>query len=66
MTRHSASPALLATTLALAALLAWPSAQAAALSKADYDAGKARLSTSYKADKAACKELSGNAKDICV
>jgi hypothetical protein len=56
----------LATTLALAALLAWPVAQAAALSKADYDAGKARLSTEYKADKKTCSALAGNAKDICV
>ena len=38
----------------------------APLSKADYQAGKESISTKFKADKAACHAMSGNAKDICV
>lgn len=57
---------LLTTTLALAALLAFPAAQAANLAKADYDAGKTRLSADYKTEKAACASMTANAKDICV
>lgn len=45
--------------------LALPLAHAATLSKADYQAGKDRISVAYKADKAACDALSANAKDIC-
>ena len=66
MTPQFAVRPLLATTLALAALLAFPTAQAANLSKADYDAGKTRLSADYKTEKAACATLAANAKDICV
>jgi len=54
------------TTLACVCLLTLPVAYAANISKADYTAGKARISASYKADKAACDSQSGNAKDICV
>ena len=36
------------------------------MSKADYKAGKDRISATYKSDKAACDSLSGNAKDVCV
>ena len=36
------------------------------LSKADYSAGKEKISVDYKAAKAACASLSGNASDICV
>jgi hypothetical protein len=53
------------TTFALALLAALPFAQAANLSKADYDAGKMRIEADYKANKAACASLAGNAKDIC-
>jgi len=35
-------------------------------SKADYQAGKATISTTYKSDKAACQPMNGNAKDVCV
>ena len=66
MTPQFAVRPLLATTLALAALLAFPTAQAANLSKADYNAGKTRLSADYKTEKAACATLAANAKDICV
>jgi len=66
MTSRIAVRPLLVTTLALAALLAFPAAQAASLSKADYSAGKSRLSADYKTEKATCGTMSGNAKDICV
>jgi hypothetical protein len=54
------------SSLVVAALLALPLANAAAISKADYSAGKTRISAAYKADKAACDSLAANAKDICV
>ena len=38
---------------------------AAALSKADFKAAKGEISAVYKADKAACNALSGNAGDVC-
>jgi hypothetical protein len=40
-------------------------ASAAAMSKADYEASMDAIAAKYKADKAACKSLSGNAEDIC-
>ena len=55
----------LKTSLAVAVLLALPLAQAAAITEADYKAGKASISAQYKADKAACASFSANAKDIC-
>ena len=42
------------TSLAVAVLLALPLAEAAAITEADYKAGKASISAQYKADKAAC------------
>ena len=56
----------LKTSLTIAALLALPLAQAATMAKEDYKAGKERISTQYKAAKAACSPLKDNAKDICV
>jgi len=56
----------LKTALVAACILALPLAQAATMTKADYNAGKTRISTDYKADKAACAGQAGNAKDICV
>ncbi len=56
----------LKATLVAAALLALPLAQAANLSKADYQAGKTRISADFKSDKAACASRADNAKDICV
>jgi hypothetical protein len=53
-------------SIVVAALLALPVAQAANMSKDDYKAGKDRISTTYKADKAACDALSGNTKDVCI
>ena len=52
--------------LMVAALLALPAAQAATMSKAEYNADKSRISADYKADKAACAPLAANAKDICM
>jgi hypothetical protein len=52
--------------LAMATMLALPMAQAANVSKADYNAGKTRIDAIYTSDKAACNSLAGNAKDICV
>jgi hypothetical protein len=56
----------LKASLVVATMLAFPVAQAATMTKADYKANKSRISTDYKADKAACAPLAGNAKDICV
>jgi hypothetical protein len=56
----------LKTSLIVAALLAWPLAQATTMSKPDYKAAKTRISADYKADKAACKSFTANAKDICI
>ena len=56
----------LKTSFIVAALLTLSLANAATINKADYSAGKARISADYKADKAACATLKANAKDICV
>jgi hypothetical protein len=52
--------------LLTAAVLALPLAQAAEVSKADYQAGKTRIKADYKAEKTACDAQSGNAKDVCI
>jgi len=52
--------------LALAALLAAAGALAAPINRTDYLAGKDRISADYKVDKAACKQSTGNARDICI
>ena len=51
----------------LIALLAagFMSGQAMALTKTEYNAEKQRIEAAYKAEKAQCKTLSGNAKDVC-
>ena len=56
----------LRVTVAAAAVLLLPLAQAATMSRIDYTAAKSRVSETYKADKAACAPLKGNAKDICI
>jgi hypothetical protein len=56
----------LRAALLAASLLALPVAYAAAMTKADYKAGKTRISADYKTDKAACAPLNANTKDICV
>lgn len=55
-----------ALTATLASLAMSTQASAQSMSKADYNASKTRISTEYKADAAACKQLAGNAKDICI
>ncbi|MCV2360606.1 MULTISPECIES: hypothetical protein [Roseateles] len=55
----------LKATLVLAALFCLPVAQAALSSNADYKASKTRIDADYKAEKAACAAMSGNAKDVC-
>lgn len=39
--------------------------QAMALTQAEYNAEKQQIEATYKADKAQCSSLSGNAKDVC-
>lgn len=57
--------AALKSSLAVCALLALPVAQAAAMSKDEYKAGKDRIEADYKTDKTACDSLAHNAKDVC-
>jgi hypothetical protein len=52
--------------LAMAALGVCASALAAPINRTDYVAGKDRISADYKVDKAACKQSTGNARDICM
>ncbi len=52
--------------LFVAALLAFPAVQGAPTSQADFNIGKTQVSATYARDKAACKVLAGNAKDICM
>ena len=56
----------LKSALLAASLLALPVAYAATMTKADYKAGKTRISADYKTEKAACASLKANAKDVCV
>ena len=58
-----ASVALVAT---LASLAMSTQVSAQSMSKADYSAAKTRISSEYKADKLICKQLAGNARDICI
>jgi hypothetical protein len=53
-------------SLGVAAMLMLSLAQAATLTKTDYDAGATRIGADYKADTAACAALAGNAKDVCI
>ena len=53
-------------SLLMAGLLALPLAQAASMSKTDYESARTRISADYKAEQAACDSQSGNAKDVCV
>lgn len=47
-------------------MLVIPMANAATMSKADYEAAKTRISADYKTDQAACAPLKANAKDVCI
>lgn len=57
---------LLKHSLVIAAMLAFPLAQAATMARSDYKAAKSRISATYKADKAACASFTANAKDVCI
>lgn len=55
------------TTLSAAMLIAASAAAfAMPISKEEYNAKKVEISDQYKANKKACKSLSGNTKDICI
>jgi len=55
------------STIALAVGLSFSiGAMAESMSKDDYQAGKHKISVEYKAARAGCASLSGNANDICV
>ena len=53
-------------SLIVAALLAIPAAQAATMTKVDYNAAKVRISADYQTEKTACGSLAQNAKDVCM
>jgi hypothetical protein len=55
---------LLAVVTTTCALLATVS-HAATMGNDEYSASKARIAATAKADEAACKSMSGNAKDVC-
>ncbi|MES2090609.1 MAG: hypothetical protein V4532_11615 [Pseudomonadota bacterium] len=55
----------LKNSLIVTAMLVLPMAHASAMTKADYQSSKARISAEYKTDKAACAALADNAKDVC-
>ncbi len=57
---------ILQASIVVTALLAWPLAQAAALTQDEYKAAKTRIGAASKADKAACSSFSANTRDICV
>lgn len=50
----------------VAALFAGSAAMAAGMTHAEYSAKKDQISADFKADKAACDKMEGNAKDVCV
>jgi hypothetical protein len=56
----------LALVAALASFTMSTQASAQTMTKADYSAAKTRLSSGYKADKVICKQMAGNAQDICI
>jgi len=56
----------LKASLLVVAMLVLPMAQAATMTRADYQAGKTRISADLKAEKAACASLAYNAKEICI
>lgn len=58
--------ATLHAALATCGLLLAAGVQAQNMSSAEHKAGKERITAEYKAAKAACDGMSGNAKDICI
>lgn len=65
MIRFNHSTLSFAAALSLSALLAAAPAQATQINKTEYKAGKDKIEADYKADKAVCKPMSGNAQDVC-
>ena len=57
---------LTSTAIAAAVAMAFCTAAAAAMTKDEYQAAKKGVAGDYKAAKAACDPMTGNAKDICV
>ena len=55
----------LKASLIVAAMLLFSGAQAQTMGKPEVKAGKEQIAATYKADKAVCAPLAGNAKDIC-
>jgi hypothetical protein len=53
-------------TFIFAAVLTLSATHALAMTKAEYSAGKTRISADYKTDKAACASMTGNTKDVCI
>lgn len=53
-------------SLVAASLLAFSTAYSAPISKDDFKQGKSRISAEYAAAKAGCKDLTANAKDVCM
>lgn len=66
MIKNTVRPLALLTAVVLALPMALPFAQAAAMSKSDYQATKTRIKADYTSDKASCGSQTGNAKDICI
>ena len=54
-----------AALIAAGIVIAAPALSAEGMSKSAYKSEKDRIAAEYKADKARCSSLSGNAKDIC-
>lgn len=61
MNQHHLNTIVLAVSLAFSA-----GAMAQNMTKANYQVGKDKIAAEYKAAKAACDALSGNAEDICM
>lgn len=58
--------AFVAVAATLLSLAISTQASAQSMSKAEYSAAKTKIGAEYKADKLICKQLAGNAKDVCI
>ncbi len=56
----------LKASILAASLLACSAAFSTPISKADFSQGKSRISADYAAAKVGCKDLTANAKDVCM
>lgn len=56
----------LKASLLVAAVLVFPAAQAAIITKVELDIAQTRISDAHQADKQACQALAANSKDICL